>query len=328
MGNTCTNEKDEMQDFSFGDKKAVKLTPEQIGQYNPGFLELDPAIDKVDPYDFLDPVDIGELSKKKRDKLPVGEGVLVTKYPNTGLSSTNFDGDEPIEPIMITESMNPYSDSAKERMNITPLSNFGVDPNLASNPTFGPYVYENGNTYEGQYREGLREGAGEETTPNGDLYIGQWMRDMKHGRGRMVLANGDFYEGEFYENKAHGNGTYTRGFGEDTTSYDGEFKNGEQYGYGVETYPGGACYKGDFVRNIKQGKGEFHFPDQTIYKGDFKDNLANGKGKFLYSDGRYYEGEFKDNLKHGHGTYKMNAKVVYTGQFFKGKKNGLGTITW
>lgn len=329
MGNTCTSESDEFKDYDFGKKKKAALSPESQGRFNQTHLKLDPAIDHKDPFDYEDSdIDINRLATRNANQMPAGEGILLPQYPNSTLGNTNFGGDEPIPPITSSASMNPYSELAKKRLESTPPSGVTTDPALANNPTFGPYAYENGNTFTGQFKAGLREGTGEETTPDGDGYLGQWLRDMKHGKGRMVLANGDLYAGDFFENKAQGNGIYVRGFGKDVIRYTGEFKAGEQNGYGVETYPGGACYKGDFVRNMKCGQGEFMFPDQTKYKGEFKDNLANGKGKFLYSDGRYYEGEFKDNLKHGKGTYKMSAQVIYTGEFIKGKREGKGTVTW
>lgn len=329
MGNSCTTESDEFKDFNLGpDKKLRQISPEGKGGFKSSKLNLDPAIDHKDPFDFGGSVDINKLATQQYKKMQAGEGILLSEYPHSDLGSNNFQGDEPVHPIASSASMNPYSKQAKKRIKDLPRIGIGSDPSLAGNPRFGPYVYEGGNTYTGQYKGGLREGLGEETTAEGDGYKGQWLRDMKHGKGRMVLSNGDAYQGDFFENKAQGNGEYVRGFGKDKITYNGEFRAGEQYGYGVETYPGGACYKGDFVRNMKHGNGEFTFVDQTEYKGEFKNNLANGKGKFLYSDGRYYEGEFKDNLKHGKGTYKMSPQVIYTGDFYKGKRHGKGVVTW
>lgn len=330
MGNTCTSEDNLLQDLGYegGANKKKMIKSEAEGRFNPTRIEVDPAIDHKDPYDYGDEVDINRLATRAGRDMKSGEGILLHLYPHSELGNNNFNGDEPVAPIISAAAMNPYSELVKKRNKELPPSGIGPDPSLASNPTFGPYAYENGNTYTGQFKAGLREGIGEETTPDGDGYTGQWLRDMKHGKGRMLLANGDYYEGDFFENKPQGNGIYIRGFDKDKITYTGEFRNSEQNGYGVETYPGGACYKGDFKRNTKAGTGEFLFPDQTKYKGDFKDNVANGKGKFLYSDGRYYEGEFKDNLKHGKGTYKMSKEVIYTGDFVQGKREGKGTITW
>ena len=53
----------------------------------------------------------------------------------------------------------------------------------------------NGDTYKGQYYQGLKSGFGELTTTKGEGYIGEFQNDLKHGKGRLVFANGDLYEG-------------------------------------------------------------------------------------------------------------------------------------
>lgn len=43
---------------------------------------------------------------------------------------------------------------------------------------------------------------------NGDIYEGEWSNDMREGRGMLRLANNNRYEGEWKQDKKNGNGKY------------------------------------------------------------------------------------------------------------------------
>lgn len=42
-------------------------------------------------------------------------------------------------------------------------------------------LYANGDLYEGQWIDGMKEGYGAFTKENGDYFEGDWHKDMKHG---------------------------------------------------------------------------------------------------------------------------------------------------
>ena len=176
--------------------------------------------------------------------------------------------------------MNPISSMATNA--ITRLPRF-TPTNKSQNPEFGPLKYkENGETYKGQYHQGLRNGFGEMTTSSGEGYIGEWRNDVKHGRGRLVFANGDLYEGEFKNGIAEGKGKF---YNKETGSvYDGYFKNNKQNGKGKEVFRDGAQYEGDFIDDKKTGNGLFVFADGSRYTGMFKDDEIEGKGKHSISN--------------------------------------------
>lgn len=52
--------------------------------------------------------------------------------------------------------------------------------------------------YEGQIKNGLKEGYGTQLLENGDKYEGEWMQDMRHGFGVLTFSNGEIYTGHFY----------------------------------------------------------------------------------------------------------------------------------
>ena len=58
-------------------------------------------------------------------------------------------------------------------------------------------VYENGDKYIGQIKNGKKNGKGFMTYSDKSTYDGEWLNDLKNGHGVQKLANGDKYEGNF-----------------------------------------------------------------------------------------------------------------------------------
>jgi len=107
-------------------------------------------------------------------------------------------------------------------------------------------VFEDGRTYEGQWKGKLRHGHGKELSRYGDfLYEGMFKNDQYHGDGVMTWSNGAKYVGQFLANEKHG--------------------------YGEETYSTGESFKGNFMNGRVHGKGQYFFSDNTSLKGDWVD---------------------------------------------------------
>ena len=43
-------------------------------------------------------------------------------------------------------------------------------------------------TFQGEFRNGKREGDGLFTYPNGDIYSGRWLNGKKHGQGTYIFT--------------------------------------------------------------------------------------------------------------------------------------------
>ena len=55
-------------------------------------------------------------------------------------------------------------------------------------------------TYEGEYKDGKRDGVGTMTYPNGDVYTGEWKESKMHGVGTYKYkASDDIYSGAYVE---------------------------------------------------------------------------------------------------------------------------------
>ena len=84
--------------------------------------------------------------------------------------------------------------------------------------------YQNGDTYEGDFLDGKREGRGVyRYASNGEKYDGDYKENEKHGLGRM---------------------TYSK-----AGEYNGFWENGRRHGEGVFNYTNGDIYSGNFVNN-------------------------------------------------------------------------------
>ena len=70
--------------------------------------------------------------------------------------------------------------------------------------------YANGDTYQGEYKDGKKSGHGvqtytalqetnysEESATESGTYTGNWKRDLREGLGRMQWSDGTRYEGSW-----------------------------------------------------------------------------------------------------------------------------------
>ena len=153
--------------------------------------------------------------------------------------------------------------------------------------------YNNGDIYEGDWKNNWRNGKGKMTYEDGEIYEGAWKDDLMDGKGKMTYKNGDIYEGDFEYNQHHGKGKMIY---EDGDIYEGEWKDDLINGKGKMTYRNGNIYEGDFEHNQQHGYGKMTYRNGNIYEGFWKDNTKNGKGKITHTNGDITEGLWKDDI--------------------------------
>ena len=122
-------------------------------------------------------------------------------------------------------------------------------------------TYNNGK-YEGEFKNGKKEGIGIYYFNNGGRYEGEWKNDVQEGKGKDYFDNGDRYEGDFKNGLSEGKGIYYYNNG---NKYIGDWKNGQKNGNGINYYNGGT-YKGEWKDGKRQRKG--------IYYSNFFINLS------------------------------------------------------
>lgn len=79
--------------------------------------------------------------------------------------------------------------------------------------------------YEGETRNGAREGHGTQYFPNGYKYTGSWSGNKANGKGRLDYTDGTFYEGTYKDNRiVEGICSYSSG-----AKFIGTFSNDERH---------------------------------------------------------------------------------------------------
>ena len=186
---------------------------------------------------------------------------------------------------------------------------------------FGKTVNINGEMYEGEFKQGIREGRGKLILSNEDRFEGNFVKGKLEGYGKFISKDGEVYEGEFINGIPNGKG-YKKY--KDFSEYEGNFTNGKENGFGIKKWKNGEIYEGEFLDGLKSGKGKHSFKDGQKYEGYFFEDHYNGNGEYIWPDGLKYIGEFKDDKVEGKGTLIWPNGDKYEGLFIDGKYNGFG----
>lgn len=152
---------------------------------------------------------------------------------------------------------------------------------------FGRKNFENGDYFEGDFKNGLYDGFGIYTWASGEVYAGQWKDGKRNGKTTWYLPNGQFGSATFIDD------VHSSGFKE-------------------INYADGDHYVGNTLLGSQSGYGEYVFNNGQTYKGSFKFGKRNGLGKYTWPDGSWYVGEWQDDKRHGFGVY-VNAFGVMKG---------------
>ena len=178
----------------------------------------------------------------------------------------------------------------------------------------------NGDYYEGEIRKGKIEGHGIFFSfEKGMLYNGEFKNNLFEGEGEQVYENYEnhkiSYEGQFKHGKREGKGKLSF---DDGNYYEGEFKNDKFDGEGYFKFNDGREYKGNWKENEMNGEGVFIWNENQKYEGEYKDSRREGHGIYYFGENNYFEGNWLNNSPHGEGKLCNNGKVV-AGLFRFGK---------
>ncbi len=78
----------------------------------------------------------------------------------------------------------------------------------------GRIILPSGETYKGQFRNGVPHGYGEATYRDHSSYLGEWKNGFKHGKGCLYWPGGHQFEGRWDMDLRHGYGQHTDASGE------------------------------------------------------------------------------------------------------------------
>jgi hypothetical protein len=79
---------------------------------------------------------------------------------------------------------------------------------------YGVFIWRNGDKYEGDWVNCLKEGKGHDTFNNGDSYKGEYKKGKFEGYGVYTWADNSYYEGYFVNGMKHGKGHWKKGLDE------------------------------------------------------------------------------------------------------------------
>ncbi len=105
----------------------------------------------------------------------------------------------------------------------------------------GTMTWASGDTYTGQWNNGVMDGKGTMTWKDGKRYRGSWKNGLFEGWGALGWPSGEWYEGYFSGGKMEGAGTMQWKNGD---RYKGQWKNGRMDGAGAMRFAGGRTVRG------------------------------------------------------------------------------------
>ena len=147
---------------------------------------------------------------------------------------------------------------------------------------------------------------------------------VRHGTGRYTYASRvaedaepDYYEGDWKDNEKNGIGIQTY---EGVGKYHGYWVDGKRDGEGVMTYTSQDIYSGNWVQGEKDGQGTYIFNKTgEKYVGTFKTGQLV-QGQWRYPNGSYFEGNFDFNKPKGAGQWKFTNGNTVEGTYTQTKR--------
>lgn len=95
---------------------------------------------------------------------------------------------------------------------------------------FGTEYWSDGGGFSGYYKEGKREGPGKEHWSDGGGFEGMYVGGQRNGKGKELWSDGGWFEGSYKDGLKNGHGIQ---YLNDGSSYEGGFKNGKRHGPGT-----------------------------------------------------------------------------------------------
>ena len=167
-----------------------------------------------------DGVHAGEQRQLAVDNLPVMDKTESAQNPHAPAESVAIFDSSQIETL----------ERAFDRVKTTFPKDYDVQTSDPELPILGPYrergvAYNNESVptdslYRGQYKNGLKHGAGLIYWENGNTYYGQFSENKVNGIGVMIYKDGSTYSGQWRDDRANGQGIFRD---EEGVMYDGQW---------------------------------------------------------------------------------------------------------
>lgn len=181
-----------------------------------------------------------------------------------------------------------------------------------------------GNSYTGDFVNGVLSGLGKMLYFDGTTYDGGWKDNGWYGQGLFAWPDGTTFEGDMIStHNGHGILTYPAGFG----VYTGDIRSLVPEGQGSIVYGNGFRYEGDWVAGSQKGTGKFTWPSGETLEGTITGWLS-GNGVLSYVDGNVYTGDVLSGMPEGMGRMVYVWGAAYEGGWSGAQWSGTGTVVW
>jgi hypothetical protein len=189
----------------------------------------------------------------------------------------------------------------------------------------GSMRYNNGDYYEGDWKNEKREGNG--FLVKGDRkWLASFSNDALNGRGLFnsptqmtngVWENGKAIKGiRSYKDNRIFIGTYDEEgdwkkgtvIGANGIQVSGEWSNGNANGFFVIVYTDGGKFEGTYVDGNRDSQGKYYYKNGDVYIGEFKNDIRHGEGTFFYKNGDKEIGTWKN------GNFERGKKIYHNGK--------------
>lgn len=205
---------------------------------------------------------------------------------------------------------------------------------------YGRYVYSNGNTYEGDWVEGKREGYGLYIWDDNAFFGGEF-DGLRHGKGmykedasgelRGYWKNDAYNGNDIVINEANSDEKFDNILDDQLALSDindlNQLLDDRDFLISLRDVPNSHCVWGD----CENGLGVYvNAEENWIYFGTFADDIRNGMGTFKWFAegdlGHAYHGTFISGYRAGIGTYYFPNGNRYYGEWSSGNRHGQGAF--
>jgi len=162
----------------------------------------------------------------------------------------------------------------------------------------GLYYSKDGLTYSGEWFHDMQEGHGvEQRKDEGSTYQGEFRGGLKEGVGVYKWSDGSEYRGAWNGNSIDGLGVYMGG---DGRWFKGRWSDSVMHGGGMYVWQDGREYVGQYRFDKKDGFGTFVWPDGRRYEGYWRRGRQHGNGTYTCADGLTKTAQWVDGKRKEH----------------------------
>ena len=181
------------------------------------------------------------------------------------------------------------------------------------------YDFEDNLLFEGEYKDGKRNGIGKEYNIYKELsFEGEYLNGKRNGKGKEYYYKGEIkFSGEYLDGKRWNGIMYNKINGK---NYTGVLGKGKGFLEDFDFF-GDKIFEGQFINGERNGQGKEYKLHNIIFAGEYKNGKRHGMGKNFFKDGKViFNGLYKEGKKWGGIGYDKNNKIIC--EF----KNGNGFI--